>query len=477
MKELIARYEAMKAKNKPVYFDSHELSAIADFYAALRHFDTVQEVISYGLNLHPDSSELLVQQAYLFLDTNQFEKAKLVVRSISDPDDYSVKLLKAEILINEKKMEEADRLLSTLEDCAKEDLLVLVEISYLYLELGYSEIAISWLEKGLDTFKEEEDFLSAVADCYCAGGDLTKAVYFYNKAIDKNPYSAPYWTGLAKCHFAGRDYDKALEAADFALAADKTYGEAHLIKAHSLFHLENRDQAIEEYQKALSYKGLSPDLAYLFMGLAHCENEEWDVAVTYFGKSIEYIKKNDKENSQLLIDLYNNQAHCYTQLEKFREAHTCCDAALKIDPENYESLVMKGRIYLDEDEVLNFEKAVQAWDKALISFPEPEAWAEIGDYYFSYGLYAQARLCFEHLLEAESPYNDEVNPKLAFICLTMRDHEGFEKYNSVSKQKINLDELLENALASELIDEESLCEIHSFVEEHHTLTRKMKKRK
>lgn len=474
--QLIARYEAMKAENKSLYFDSDQLSAIAEYYAVDRQFEAAQEAISYGLNLHPESSELLVQQAYLFLDTKQLEKAKLVLHSMPDPSDYDVKLLKAEILINEEKVEEADELLATLDECAKEDLFMLLEIAYLYIETGYPEKAITWLEKGLGMFKEEEGFLAAVADCYCSVGNLEKAVYFYNKAIDQNPYSAAHWTGLAKCYFTGHTYDKAIEAADFAIAANDAYGEAYVIKAHSLFHLDNRDEAIKEYEKALDNKGLSPEFAYLFMGLAYSENDEYGPAVKYFNQSIEYIKKNDKANSQLLIDLYNNQAHCYARMEKFEKAHECCHAALKLDPKNYESLLMQGRIYLDEDEIQNYQKAVYAWDKAIMSCPEPEAWAEIGDCYFSYGLYPKARLCFEHLIEQEATvYADEINSKLAFICFAMKDHEGFEKYNSVSKKKIDLDKLLENALASDMIDEDSLCEIHSFIKEHEAHTRRAKK--
>lgn len=467
LEKLIAKYEAMKAEHKSLYFDSDQLTSIADWYAADRQFSSAQDAISYGLNLHPDSTELLVQQAYLFLDTNQPEKAKLVLHSISDTSAYCVKLLKAEILINEEKVEEADKLLATLDDYVKQDILMLLEISYLYLELGYSERAIKWLEKGLDTFSEEEGFVAAIADCYSSVGESAKAAFFYNKALDKNPYSAVHWTGLAKCYFAEEQYDKALEAVDFALAANDTYGEAYVIKAHSLFHLGNREQAIKEYKNALSHKGLPPEFAYMFIGLANSENDDWEAATKYFSKSIEYIKINDKDNTALLIDVYNNQALCYARLEKFKEAHECCNAALKLDPKNYESLLMQGRIYLDEDEILNYQKAVYSWDKAILCCPEPDTWAEIGDCYFSYGLYPKARLCFEHLLEIDPSYEEEINPKMAFICLSMKDHEGFEKYNALSKKKIDLDELLQKATSTGIMDEESLYEIREFVKEHH----------
>lgn len=475
IEKLIAKYEAMKANNKLIYFDSDQLTTIADYYAVDRQFNAAQEVISYGLQLHPDSSELLIEQAYLFIDTKQFEKAEQVLQSISEPDSHPVKLLKAELLINEEKVKEADRLLKSLDDYVGEDLSLLLEVAYLYLELGYPERAIKWLEKGLDAFTEEEGFVAAIADCYSSVGESAKAAFFYNKALDRNPYSPVYWTGLAKCYFTEKQYDKALEATDFAIAANDTYGEAYVIRAHSFFHLDNHEQAIEGYKKALTYKGLPPEFVYMFIGLANSENNDWDAATKYFSKSIEYIKINDKDNLPLLIDVYNNQALCYAKLGKFREAYECCYESLKMDPKNYESLLIQGRIFLDEDGIENYDQAVYALDKALLYSSEPHAWAEIGDCYFSYGIYPKARLCFEHVLEQDSSYEDEINPKMAFLCLSMNDHDGFEKYNSVAKQKIDLDELLQNAITATRMDEESICEIRQFVEEHYERMAKKKK--
>ena len=104
-------------------------------------------------------------------------------------------------------------------------------------------------------YKDDEDFLAATADCYGAAGAeyIEQAIVVFNKLIDKNPYNPAYWVGLAKCQFATKDFDKAIESCDFAIAADEEFGEAHIIKAHSLFHLENIEGAIVEYRKALKY--------------------------------------------------------------------------------------------------------------------------------------------------------------------------------------------------------------------------------
>ena len=53
LNELIAQYETAKAENRQLYLDGDQLADIADRYAAERKFDEAQEVITYGLHLHP----------------------------------------------------------------------------------------------------------------------------------------------------------------------------------------------------------------------------------------------------------------------------------------------------------------------------------------------------------------------------------------------------------------------------------------
>ena len=116
LNELIAQYETAKAENRQLYLDGDQLADIADRYAAERKFDEAQEVITYGLHLHPESTDLLVEQAYLYLDTGKIPLAKKVAESITDDYITDVKMLKAELLLNEGQLEAARSTLDTIED-------------------------------------------------------------------------------------------------------------------------------------------------------------------------------------------------------------------------------------------------------------------------------------------------------------------------------------------------------------------------
>lgn len=92
------------------------MADIADLYASERKFKEAQEVITYGLGLHPGHTDLMVEQAYLFLDLNQPQKAKEVAELITDTYSSNVKLLLAELLLNEGKLDAADQMLDSIEE-------------------------------------------------------------------------------------------------------------------------------------------------------------------------------------------------------------------------------------------------------------------------------------------------------------------------------------------------------------------------
>lgn len=457
LKELIAQYEAMKIEDRQLYLDGDQLADIADKYAADRRFQEAQEVITYGLSLHPDCTDLMVEQAYLYLDTQKPGMAKETADSITETYATDVKLLKAEILLNEGKLDAAEMLLETIDE--QDDLDTIIEISYLYIDMGYPERALPWLAKGLNKYTDDEDFLAVTADCYCAENRLEKAAKFYNILIDKNPYHPPYWLGLSKAQFAGQKYGKALESIDFALAADDQYGEGHLMKAHCLFHLGNEDDAIEEYEKALQYKSLAPEFAYMFIGLTYSNKESWQQAKDYFQRAIEIIEKDNDINSPLLADIYCNQALCISKLGQSKEAHKLCAKAKKLNIKNVEPYLLEGRIYMEEN---NFEKARKQWEKALHHSPEAETWYQIGMYSIDYNMMKNARLCFEEALRI-NPDMEGLNEQLASVCLILKDHKGFSKYNQLSSTPLDFESMYENL--SVLAPSDLIKELRSFMDE------------
>lgn len=142
--EMAEQYEQAKADNKHIYLDADDLADLADWYAMHRKYDIAKEVTIYGLSLHPNNTPLLVEQAYLYLDTSNKAKAQEIANSITESTSETI-ILRAQLLLEEGKLDDADLLLDTIED--KEDLANIVEASYIFIDMGYPERAVKWLEK------------------------------------------------------------------------------------------------------------------------------------------------------------------------------------------------------------------------------------------------------------------------------------------------------------------------------------------
>ena len=81
----------------------------------------------------------------------------------------------------------------------------IVDVSYMYIDMGFPEKALTWLTRGREKYAEEEAYLAVTGDCYYAQGLVEKATFVFNKLIDKNPYSAPYWFGpVSYTHLSNR---------------------------------------------------------------------------------------------------------------------------------------------------------------------------------------------------------------------------------------------------------------------------------
>lgn len=433
LNELIARYEAAKAENRQLYLDGDQLADIADRYAADRKFKDAQETINYGLSIHPENTDLLVEQAYLYLDTQKLEKAKKVADSITEEYDVEVKMLKAEIFLNEGKLEAAKELLNKIDELDELD--TIINITYLYLDMGYPEEAKEWLDKGKVEFENKEDFLCVYADYLALTSQTEEAASCYNRLIDMDAYNPSYWMGLAKCRFATEDCDKAIEACDFALAADEKFGEAYAYKAHSYFYLNNSDAAIENYYKAIKYKALPPEMGYMFLGMAHANKDEWEKAYDYYEQVQEIFNANGAGDSPLLIDTFSNQAIAASRLGKHEEAHQLCEKAIEINPEDISVHLTEGKIYLQEEQE---EEAFKAFEKVLQIKTSAEVWYLIASCYMEEEMLPQAKLCFEEVYNLNPKYAD-VTEKLSIISLMHQEIDNFFKYNNESPVPINED--------------------------------------
>ena len=418
--EIAKQYEAAQAENKPIYLDADDLADLADWYAVHSKYDLATEVAEYGLKLHPDDTGLLVQQAYLCMDTQKKKKAWEIANQIHE-DSSEVKILKANLLLTEGKIDDAEQLLDTIED--KEDLANIVEVAYMYIDMGHPDKALGWLSRGLEQYAEEEAFLAVTGDCYHAQGLHEKAAYFYNKLIDKNPYSAPYWFGLARCYFEQQLFDKAIEACDYAIVSDEEFADAYMMKGHAFYQLGNEESALENYTLAEKYKAVSPNFLHMFIGFNEISKGHWEEGYRH----LELVIHSKDTDSTMLPSLYAHVAICLYNLGEKRQADLFFKKAHEIGPKDAEPYLIEGGMYMEKGD---FDKAVKKWALALECAPCADTWNEIGISSMETGHIQYAQTAFEQVKKLEPDF-ENINEKLTALYLLLDDMENFLKYNQL----------------------------------------------
>lgn len=437
--DLSEQYEATKSEGKSIYLDTDDVADLANWYSLNLKADMAEEVIEYGLKLHPENTDLLIEQTYMFINNNKLKKAKESLKKIQE-DGPDITLLQANILLEEGEVEKADALIDTIED--KEELGNILDVSQMYIEAGYPKKAAPWIESGAEDYAEEKSYQNLRGDYYYSLKDFDSAGKYYNKLIDDNPYSTLYWIKLANCYAGLEKLDKTIEACDYAIVANQEAGEAYLLKGKAYFQLGNLKEAIKNFKKAQKYKAVDPSFIHIFLSMQEVQEERWEEAYKHLLKAIDFKEKNPKYDSDLAA-AYANAALCLHNMGKVRKVNQYCKKAHNLNPQETVTYLTIGRIYMEREQV---EKGAKEWAKALKIAPTAETWNTIGICSFEISNYSYAKLAFEHVQELDPNY-EGLNENLAALYLSLNDKENFQKYNNLSAAPFSIEnmELLKHA--------------------------------
>ena len=234
-KQLIAKYEGMVKNHTPIYFDTDELTDLADYYIYIGKETEADKVMEYSLQLHPNNTDALIYKIRTLYFNGNKEEAQQLFNLIEDTTDREVLFLRADLLIEEKKYKEAECIYQELAEAEGESLQILSDIVICYMDVNNKEYARQWLskieEKG---YNQENSQIYRDLWCeYCMTFDNPQeAEKALQMSVDEHPYAIKYWNGLAKCYLAQCCFQKAHEAIDFSLAIDENNQESCELKAY-----------------------------------------------------------------------------------------------------------------------------------------------------------------------------------------------------------------------------------------------------
>ena len=367
-KELLAKYEGMVNDHTSIYFDAEELTDIAEYYASQDNEAEAEKAIDFALLLHPSNTDALVFKARSLCIKGKLDEAYQVMNLIEDSSDREVKFLKADLMIEEGRVDEADEIYQQLAETENESVEVLMDIALSYMDANRKEMAFEWLEKvrakGVDVTNSQK-FRDIWCDYCMTFNEPAQALKTYQITLDEYPYSISHWNGLAKCHLMMNDIPQAHEAVDFSLAIDENNQEALEVKSFCFLQSENYEEAIVYCQKLMH---ITKDRCRMYAFLTKCflELERTEEALQ---NCLDWLKDCPKLTEYEKSEIYCYIAMCYCNLNQPNEGMKYIDASLDLNPFNRSSIIQKGMLHLQLEEQA---KAESLFQKAIALSPNDE---------------------------------------------------------------------------------------------------------
>jgi len=368
-KDLLAKYEGMAESHTPTYFDAEELTDIAEYYAAQGEEQKAEEAIDFALRLHPTNTDALVFKSRSLCIKGKLSEAYQVMNLIEDPSDREVQFLKADLLMEEQRLEEAESIFEELAQSEQESFEVLWDIALTYMDNNQKDYALSWLnklrQKGYNETNSQK-FRDAWCDFCMTFNEPERATQAFQLSLDEQPYSLSHWNGLARCYFAQDNIEKTMEAIDFALAIDENNRETLEIKGFCHMRNEEYEEALTLYQRILEMENKNPSRIYAILVKCYMEMERASDAKA---TCLEWLKQCPKLTGYERSEIYSYISLCCFNLFQPMEGMKYIDAALDLEPAYRGAILQKGMLYLQLHKTKEAEKLFQ---KVLDMSPDDE---------------------------------------------------------------------------------------------------------
>jgi tetratricopeptide (TPR) repeat protein len=361
---LIDKFEDMLNQKRIGYFDVEDFEVIIDYYLIHLKLKKALIVVEESLRQHPGSDLLLLWKARVFFKMAKYNTSLRVIDSISDKDfDEDVLMLKGEILLRLERFSTADLTFRRIVDNAtdgKDN--VCLDIAFIYLENQKIEVAVQYMQRGLDFNPKNIDILFELAFFSESKEQAEKAIMYYNKIIDIDPFSSDAWFNLGLSHLYFGQYTEAITAFDFTLTINDKFYNAILQKGVAYMRMNEFEKALEVFQ--------------------------------------EYVKTGENnENAYLSI------AECKEEMGNYAEAEKIYYDILEYAPDVYDAWIGLGYCKQAQelhDESIGFFKKALGIDKNSV-----EAWNGLADSYLSLSMKELAMSSYEKSLDID-PTQDEV---------------------------------------------------------------------
>lgn len=362
-RELLAEYEDAVNMGMPVFMDADELSEIADYYQMTERFDEADEAINLALSLAPGAIAPLTYKIHEALWNGNTDEAKDYLEQITETDEPDYVYDKAEIMLSEEHVEEADRYLrkELMKVPPEEYQDYVIDVANIYADYNYPEKAMQWMARAQQ--EDSPEFKELLARTLFGLGKYKDSEKLWGELIDVDPFSKHYWNALANTQFMNENYSGSVESSEYAIAIDPDDPEGLLSKANGLYRLGNYEEALDYFQR---YSEHLPDDEFGLMcqGMCLVNLERSAEAIVILHKAADTAP----HDSPYLSDIFQELAFAYSDKNDEKKALEMLDMADLYDSDKVQTLVVRGHILLSSG---NIKEAQRYFQKAVVMSEDP----------------------------------------------------------------------------------------------------------
>ncbi|MBR4841707.1 MAG: hypothetical protein IK006_01245 [Bacteroidaceae bacterium] len=345
---ILRMYEDMVADGGSVYFDSADLSNLAEYYLINGETEKSDSVIEYGLSLHPGDTDILVSKAGLMISQGRIDEAKVIAESLNDPDSQELAYLRGELAIYDGNIQMSEYWFNRAVEMSDNDTGMINDIIVRYMDNRNHDICQKWLDRALILSPDSRNFIELQADLYFDTGQSDLAIEWYNHLLDEFAYDTYYWEQLGRIWYEKEDYVQALECFEFIEAIDPEYKPALMMKASCLYDMEDWEKAFDIYNNLLVSDSDSYTLLY-YCGRCLYETGCYDDAMNYLSDALNMLKLDNEVTKEMYVELFSVMANCALKKDDISHAKIYLHEGLAIDPDDEDLKKLAAILLPDED--------------------------------------------------------------------------------------------------------------------------------
>ncbi len=298
--------KALKAIEKAYSLSGNTKLAVegARLAASMRKFKEAEKLISRALEKDPNNVEALKLKAGICVAEGKFRCAEELYRKVlklkPDRDTY---IFLANLLINQKRSDEALKFLKEGEKRFKNDYLIDYFLGEAYYLKGNYREARRYLEKSVSENPEFESAYLLLGKVYQKLKQYRKAEAFLKKVLKENPDNIYALRELLVVYIAENRPKEALEVINRLVSLEPYNLKLLSWVAANLFQMKEYKQVIPIIERITKLNPDNPNV-YFMLGLAYELSGNLKKAVEAYRKALSYYPQNPTVMERLALTYY-----------------------------------------------------------------------------------------------------------------------------------------------------------------------------